>query len=77
VDEIARITQVVCQLGSLKQLGADEDIYVAGLSSIQALSLLLELESAFSVQLPDTEFVRARTVRQLHEIVVAQRKAAP
>jgi acyl carrier protein len=77
VDDIGRIVEVVCRLASLKQLTADEDIYVAGLSSIQALSLLLELEAAFAVELPDTEFVRARTARQLHEMVLAQRKEAP
>ena len=69
--------QVVCQLGSIAKLEPDEDIYVAGLSSIQALSLLLELEGTFDVQLPDTEFVQARTARQLLQIVQAQRKAAP
>lgn len=74
---MARIIATVCQQGGLTSLGEDQDLYDAGVSSLQALGLLLELEDVFGVSIPDTEFVKARTPRALLEIIDAQRAAAP
>jgi acyl carrier protein len=72
---MARIIDTVCQLGGLPKLDVDQDIYDAGVSSLQALGLLLELESAFEVAIPDAEFVKARTPRALLQVILAQRSA--
>jgi len=72
---MARIIATVCQQGGLTSLAEDQDLYDAGVSSLQALGLLLELEDVFGVSIPDTEFVKARTPRALLEIIDAQRAA--
>ena len=73
MDETTRIIEIVCQLGKLSALDPDQDIYDAGVSSLQALGLLVELEEAFAVAIPDTDFIAARTPRALLEVIVAQR----
>jgi acyl carrier protein len=72
-EEIAQIIAIVCRLGNLESLEADRDFYDAGMSSLHALGLLLELEEAFSISIPDTEFMKARTVQALHAVVSAAR----
>ncbi len=69
-----QIADVICQLAKIGQLTADQDIYDAGLSSIQALQLLVELETLFTVTLPDEAFVAARTVRDL-ELLIRNQQA--
>lgn len=70
VVDIDRIKQVLHDIGGLKQVDADEDFYDAGFSSIGSLQLLLELESAWSVNIPDDEFILARTPRALQTLLV-------
>ena len=69
-DQLARITTIVCAVGSLDGIGADDDFYEAGVSSIKALQLLMDLEDTFGVSMPDDQFISARTARTLHAIVV-------
>ena len=73
VDEIARIIATVCSVGGLTSLGVDQDFYDAGVSSLHALGLLVELEDAFAVAIPDTEFMKARTPRALFDVIAASR----
>ena len=47
----------------------DQDFYDAGVTSVQALPLLLELEERFQVTIPDDQFVAARSARRLSEII--------
>jgi acyl carrier protein len=47
----------------------DQDFYDAGVTSVQALPLLLELEERFQVTIPDDKFVAARSARRLSEII--------
>ncbi|MBS1118359.1 MAG: hypothetical protein H6Q90_587 [Deltaproteobacteria bacterium] len=68
-DTERRIVETICQLAKISVLGSDQDIFEAGLSSIQALQLLVELEEAFAVTLPDEAFVQARTVRALERLI--------
>ena len=63
------ITAIVCRLGKMPAIGLDEDFYEAGLSSVSALELLLELEAACNVTIPDEEFIDARTVRALQTVI--------
>jgi acyl carrier protein len=74
-DDIGRIIERVCHVAGLKSLEADQDIYDAGMSSLHALGLLLELEDTFAVAIPDVEFMKARTPRALSEIIAAARSA--
>ena len=69
-DSLQRVITIVRSTGSLAvELGADDDFYDAGFSSINALQLLLELETAFDVAIPDDDFVTARTCAALHGLV--------
>lgn len=72
-EDESKIAAVICQLAKINTLRPDEDIYTAGISSIQAFQLLVELEAQFSVTLPDEAFVAARTVRTLERLIVSQR----
>jgi acyl carrier protein len=74
-DDEQKISAAICQLANIPALAADQDIYNAGMSSIQALQLLVELETQFEVTLPDEAFVAARTVQALKLLVHNQRSA--
>ena len=56
-----RVTATVCRVGGLPAVGADDDFYAAGFSSVRSLELLLELETEFGVSVPDDAFIAART----------------
>src|SRR5262245_13087969 len=64
------ITDTVCRIGKISDIGPDEDFYDAGFSSINALELLLELESAYEVSIPDDRFIEVRTIRLLQELII-------
>lgn len=66
---VEEISAVVIRVGNIPAVGADEDIFQAGMSSVNALQLLLELETAFDVAIPDDEFVVARTPRDLQRVI--------
>ena len=67
-----RVADVVCRLANLASLEPGQDFFDAGLASVQALELLLEVESAFGVSLSDEEFAKVRTVRDLTTLITAQ-----
>ena len=71
--EIDRILTLIKETGGVENLGSDADFYEAGFSSVNALTLLLELETAFEVSIPDDKFVASRTPRAL-EIMIAELK---
>jgi acyl carrier protein len=62
---IDRITDILCTVGSVEGLDPEKNFYDAGVSSVSALGLLIELETEFGVSIPDDEFVTARTPRAL------------
>ena len=68
-DNLDRIIGIVQSTGKLERVDAAEDFYDAGFSSINALQLLLDLEAAFDVAIPDDEFVTARTCASLHALI--------
>jgi acyl carrier protein len=68
-DDLDRIIGIVQNTGKLERVDASEDFYDAGFSSINALQLLLDLEAAFDVAIPDDEFVTARTCSSLHALI--------
>jgi acyl carrier protein len=68
-DQLTHVTTIVCAAGNLSYIDPDEDFYDAGVSSITALRLLMDLEDAFGISMPDDRFINARTPRALFEIV--------
>ena len=51
------------------EFGPTEDFYDAGMTSIMALPLLLEIEQQFGVTIPENEFLGARTAQDLADCI--------
>ena len=68
-EQLQQIVEIVRTTGKLSDIRPDEDFYDAGFSSINALQLLMELETAFDVTIADDEFVNARTCIALQALV--------
>jgi acyl carrier protein len=68
-DALARIQDLIASIAKIPRPEADMDMYVAGLASVDALNLLVELEDAFGVTIPDDRFVEARTAASLATLV--------
>jgi acyl carrier protein len=66
---LEHITSIVAEVGRISGVGPDDDIYDAGFSSINSLELLLQLESACDVSIPDDQFIKARSPKAIHEMV--------
>ena len=71
-----QVLRIVCDVGDLGELKADEDFYDAGFSSLGSLQLLLELESTFGLAIPDEEFINARSAQALHDLVIRLQRGA-
>jgi acyl carrier protein len=63
------VIEIICKVGGVQSLTPDQDFYDAGLTSVMALPLLMEIEDRFQVSIPDDRFIHARTPRALSEIV--------
>jgi acyl carrier protein len=74
-DDMAVILEIISKVGGIQNIGADQDFYDAGISSVTALPLLMELESRFAITLPDDRFVQARTAGALQRIVADLRNS--
>ena len=74
VNEMSRVRAIICGVGKIDHIEPDDDIYDAGVSSVRALELLLELEAAFEVSIPDDLFIEARTPRALHNVLVGRQQ---
>ena len=68
-DNLQTILGIVQTTGKIANISPGEDFYEAGFSSINALQLLMELEAAFDVTVPDDEFVSARTCAALEALI--------
>jgi acyl carrier protein len=68
-QELEHVVAIVCKVGKISGIGPDEDFYEAGFSSISALELLLELETAYVVSIPDDWFIAARSIRSLCKMI--------
>lgn len=68
-DNLAAVLEVISKVSGVKGLQTDVDFYEAGVTSVQALTLLLELEAIFDVAIPDDRFIASRTPRALSELV--------
>jgi acyl carrier protein len=63
------IQEILCRLLGRECMDEDEDIYIAGVTSIMALPLLVEVEDAFKLTIRDSDFLGAHTVRALAQLI--------
>ena len=66
---LASVIATIQEVGKLPALDPQQDFYDAGMSSVASLTLLIELESRFSVSLPDERFMECRTAEQVAELI--------
>jgi acyl carrier protein len=69
LDSLDAVLNAIRDVTGVSQLLPDQDFYDAGVTSVQALPLLLELEDRFQVTIPDDQFVAARSARRLSEMI--------
>lgn len=70
MHELQRITEIVASVGQVTDISPDTTITQAGVDSIRMLTLLMELESAYDVSIPDDDFLQARTSSDLLALVI-------
>ncbi len=69
LDSLDAVLNAIRDVTGVSQLLPDQDFYEAGVTSVQSLPLLLELEDRFQVTIPDDQFVAARSARRLSEMI--------
>jgi len=68
-DSLDAVLNAIRDVTGVSDLQPDQDFYDAGVTSVQSLPLLLELEDRFQVTIPDDQFVAARSARRLSEMI--------
>jgi acyl carrier protein len=78
LDNLDAVLNTIRDVTGVSQVLPDQDFYEAGVTSVQALPLLLELEERFQVSIPDDRFVAARSARHLSEMIqdISKRECA-
>lgn len=71
---VESIGSLVARIAGIAPPAPDTDIYAAGFASTDALELLVELEDAHGVVIPDGAFIEARTASDLAGLVESLRK---
>jgi acyl carrier protein len=66
---VQTVLNIIKSIAEIDQLGPDQDFYDAGLTSLASLTLLLELEDSFNVQISDDRFIASRTANELSAVV--------
>ena len=69
LDRLDAVLNAIRDVTGVNLEQPDQDFYDAGVTSVQALPLLLELEDRFQVTIPDDRFVAARSARRLFEMI--------
>ena len=69
LDSLDAVLNAIRDVTGVNLALPDQDFYEAGVTSVQALPLLLELEDRFQVTIPDDKFVAARSARRLSEMI--------
>lgn len=67
--DLATLKEVLCRVLDQKSIDGDQDIYEAGLTSIMVLPFLVEIEDAFGLTLPESDFLDRRTLRGLAQLI--------
>lgn len=78
LDSLDAVLNAIRDVTGVNLEQPDQDFYEAGVTSVQALPLLLELEERFQVSIPDDQFVAARSARRLSEMIqgISKRECA-
>jgi len=78
LDSLDAVLNTIRDVTGVSNVLPDQDFYDAGVTSVQALPLLLELEERFHVTIPDDQFVAARSARRLSEMIqdISKRECA-
>lgn len=66
---VSQVSEIVSRVSGVQNLSPDQDFYDAGLTSLMALTLLMEIENQFQVTIPDQRFIDARTARTLAQVI--------
>ncbi|MBK8646285.1 MAG: acyl carrier protein [Gemmatimonadetes bacterium] len=72
----SQVLELVCRIGKLSGLSPRQDIFDAGFESIDSLELLVELEAAFDVSIPDEKYVECRTAEAIAAMIAQLAKEA-
>ncbi len=72
-----RVLELICQVGGIDSVTADSEIYQAGFSSVRVLELLLALEEEYHIDIPDKDFIAARTPREIARLIERLREGQP
>jgi acyl carrier protein len=72
---LPEVIEIICEVGGVRALDPDQDFYEAGVSSVQSLPLLIQMEDRFGVSIPDQRFTEIRTARQLSLLIAELPKA--
>lgn len=73
---LTRVMTLVRETGHISDITPDEDFYDAGFTSLRSLELLLQLEAEWDVNIPDEQFIAARSVRSLGELITRLKEGA-
>ena len=78
LNSLDAVLNTIRDVTGVSQVLPDQDFYDAGVTSVQSLPLLLELEDRFQVSIPDDQFVAARSARRLSEMIqnISKRECA-
>ena len=68
-EQLARVIRIIARAGKLDALGPDDDFYAAGVDSMGAIDVVLDLEQEFGVAVSDEQFGAARTPRAVAAVV--------
>ncbi|MDF1502864.1 acyl carrier protein [Roseisolibacter sp. H3M3-2] len=69
MENVDKIVGIITRAGELETLAPDQDFYHAGVDSMKAMDIMLDLETEFDVTVPDEQFIQARTAVQLGEMI--------
>ena len=72
---LSGVMEILIRNGNLDGLTPDQDYYDAGVTSVMALPILLDLEDCYQVSIPDDLFIAARSPRAVAEIILGLRLA--
>jgi acyl carrier protein len=64
-DCLETLEAVIREVCGISGVQPDQDFYDAGVTSLQALPLLMELEDRFQIAIPDDRFIAMRNIRAL------------
>lgn len=70
------VIDVIRQVSGVSDIQPGQDFYDAGVASVQALPLLMELETKFDVMIPDDRFITARTPVALSDLITSLQKGS-